>query len=185
MTLDIIPRADWGARRRRSAPETVPASHRSAVMVHYSTGEELGREDCAEWVQQIQSHHMDANGWSDIGYNFLVCRHGDVFEGRGWDAIGAHCSGYNAPAIGVCFLGDDDEGQDAPDVARAAIVRLVDEAERRATHALAQLGHRDKFATKCPGDELWPPSPSSARTKSFSSTPGPPRSKSPTNCRRS
>lgn len=154
MSLDIITRAEWGARRRKSSPDTVRPVDRRAVMVHYSTGEELGREDTAEWVREIQSYHMDTHGWQDIGYNFLVDREGRVFEGRGWDAVGAHCAGYNTPAVGVCFLGDDDPGQDVPDVARAAIVAIGQEAERRAGHDLAQLGHRDKYATACPGDEL-------------------------------
>lgn len=155
MRTNIITRAEWGARRRKGTAEKVAPEKRTATMVHYSTGEELGREDTYEWVRQIQAHHMDANGWSDIGYNFLVDREGRIFEGRGWDVIGAHCADYNTPAVGVCFLGDDDPGQDVPDVARFAILELHAEHEARAGHDLERLGHRDKFATACPGDELY------------------------------
>lgn len=155
MSLTIIPRAEWGARRRKGTADKVAAADRTATMVHYSTGEELGREDTAEWVRQIQAHHMDTNGWSDIGYNFLVDREGRIYEGRGWDVIGAHCADYNTPAVGVCFLGDDDPGQDVPEVARDAILALHLENEKRAGHKLERLGHRDKFATACPGDELY------------------------------
>lgn len=154
MALDIITRSAWGARRRKGTADKVAPAERAATMVHYSTGEELGRADTAEWVRQIQAHHMDANGWSDIGYNFLVDREGRIFEGRGWDVIGAHCSGYNTPAVGVCFLGDDDPGQDVPQVARDSILAIHQENARRAGHAVARLGHRDKYATACPGDEL-------------------------------
>jgi len=153
--MRLITRAEWKARPAKDERTTTPASSRSAFMVHYSTGEELGREDCAAWVREVQRHHMDVNGWDDIGYNFLVCRHGDVFVGRGWDAVGAHCAGYNTPAWGVCFLGDDDPGQDVPTVARQAIRELRQAAVELAGHDLDSLGHRDKYPTACPGDELW------------------------------
>lgn len=152
--MDIITRKDWGARKRKSAPETVAPATRRAVMAHHSTGEELGREDYPEWVRQIQTHHMDVNGWQDIGYNFLVSPAGDIFEGRGWDAVGAHCSGYNAPAIGVCVLGEYGTGT-VTDAAMGALVELLAEAERRAGHDLEQEGHRDRFSTACPGSVLY------------------------------
>lgn len=167
--MHIVSRSEWGARPPRSAPATVRPDLRAAVMVHYSTGEELGRADTAEWVRQIQAHHVGANGWSDIGYNFLVDRLGVIYEGRGWDTIGAHCAGYNAPAVGICFLGDDDPGTDVPPAAWLAINALHRFAEGRSGHSLARLGHRDKYATACPGDELYhgftrPPAPAAPST---------------------
>lgn len=154
--MDIIRRADWGARAPRGIPTMVAPNLRTKFMVHYSTGQELGREDTAEWVRQIQSFHQDVRGWADIGYNFLVDRRGRAFEGRGWDVQGAHCTGQNVAAIGVCFLGNDDPGDtDATPAARAAIRAIYDEAVRRLGHDLAKMGHRDAKATTCPGDELY------------------------------
>lgn len=125
-------------------------------MVHYSTGQELGRADTAEWVREIQAYHQGHNGWSDIGYNYLVDAAGQVFVGRGRDAQGAHCAGSNRRAIGVCFLGNDDPGvQDATPAARAAIRSLHVQLERELGRDLAPVGHRDGFATSCPGDELY------------------------------
>lgn len=45
-------------------------------------------------------------GWNDIGYTFLVCEDGRVYEGRGWNVKGSHTLGYNEIAIGVCIIGD-------------------------------------------------------------------------------
>jgi len=45
-------------------------------------------------------------GWDDVGYSFLVCEDGRVYEGRGWNVRGAHTLGYNQVAIGVCIIGD-------------------------------------------------------------------------------
>jgi len=43
--------------------------------------------------------------WWDIGYNFLVGEDGNVYEGRGWDIVGAHAKNYNAESIGITFIG--------------------------------------------------------------------------------
>jgi peptidoglycan recognition protein len=53
----------------------------------------------------IQDWHINGNGWCDIGYSFLVGGDGNVYEGRGWDEIGAHTGGFNSVGYGVCFLG--------------------------------------------------------------------------------
>lgn len=152
--MSFFSRSDWGARKPKSRSGVAPRD-RKEFFVHYSTGEELGRDDCAHWVKEIQNYHMDTKGWSDIAYNFLVCKHGDIFEGRGWDVIGAHNPDHNTIGIGVCFLGDDDpDVSDAPEAARAAIRWLADEADRRSGRKLTRLGHRDTRSTSCPGNEL-------------------------------
>lgn len=150
-------RAAWGARNASSpGGTTVALERRDEFMAHYSTGEELGREDCAQWVREIQAFHMGPQrGWADIGYNFLVCKHGDVFEGRGWHKAGAHCPDHNTRAIGVCYLGNDDPASvDLTDAAKAAYVWLHKEGEGKCG-PLKKLGHRDGKATTCPGDEIY------------------------------
>lgn len=49
--------------------------------------------------------HMDGREWDDIGYNFLVGGDGNVYEGRGWDIMGAHTQGYNVKSICIAFIG--------------------------------------------------------------------------------
>ena len=44
----------------------------------------------------IQDWHINGNGWCDIGYSFLVGGDGNIYEGRGWDEIGAHTGGFNS-----------------------------------------------------------------------------------------
>lgn len=150
-------RASWGARRPKSRNVVAPADRKEFV-VHYSTGQELGRTDYAEWVKSIQNYHMDVKDWSDISYNFLIAGNGDIFEGRGWDVIGAHSPGHNTIGIGVCFLGNDDPGvQDVPEAARRSIRWLAEEADRHTGKKLVRLGHKDtqrKGYTSCPGEEL-------------------------------
>lgn len=150
----LVARQEWNARTPTNRTP-VPASRRGEFVVHYTTGQELGREDCHEWVRQIQNYHMDNRGYADIAYNFLCCRHGDVFEGRGWDTKGAHATNHNASGWGVAYLGNDDPNEnDATPEARAAIRALWDEAAARRGVRVPAEGHRDVGQTACPGDEL-------------------------------
>jgi uncharacterized protein with LGFP repeats len=61
-------------------------------------------------VRGIYAYHVKSNGWSDIGYNFLVDRYGRAYEGRagGIDryVLGAHTGGFNVDSFGVSLLGD-------------------------------------------------------------------------------
>ncbi len=149
----FVSKAQWGANAPNCTAGTVHPNLRTEFFVHHSTGSNLGNEDSFQWVRNIQSSHIYSNGWCDIGYNFLVDDEGRVFEGRGWDAIGAHCPGHNTAGIGVCYLGDGAEAL-APK-ALVSIRALADEADRRAGKSLKRLGHRDGIATACPGNNLY------------------------------
>ena len=57
-------------------------------------------------VEQIRADHRK-QGWSDIGYHYVIYRDGTIHEGRDVDIIGAHCSkgGHNTYSIGVAYVG--------------------------------------------------------------------------------
>lgn len=143
--MEIISRAKWGARAPRSRAR-VSWGDRRELIVHYSEG------PTTQSVRSIQDFHMDGRGWSDIGYNFLVDVKGRIYEGRGWLVQGSHAPGHNTSGIGVCMIGRDG---DATPAAKKAIRWLYDEAVRLAGRNLAKLGHRDVYATSCPGNELY------------------------------
>src|SRR5690606_8996743 len=143
--VNIISRKSWGARAPRSR-STVSWSQRREFIVHYSYG------PTTQSVRSIQDFHMDSNRWSDIGYNFLVDTAGRIYEGRGWLVQGSHAPGHNTSGIGVCMIGRDGDSTAA---AKKAIRWLYDEAVRLAGRNLAKLGHRDVYATSCPGNELY------------------------------
>lgn len=151
--LRIISRKEWNARPPKGPLTRV--NQFSKVGIHYSTGQELGRTDTAQWVREIQLFHQSTNGWSDIGYHFLVDREGRIYEGRGWGFIGAHCPGRNADSIGICFLGNDDPGvDDLTPEAKIAIKLLIEEFEKRYMKPVEIFPHRRYKLTQCPGDEI-------------------------------
>lgn len=143
--MDIISRREWGARAPRSR-ETVAWATRTEFIVHYSEG------PTTQTVRSIQDFHMGGRGWADVGYNFLVDIEGHIYEGRGWLTVGAHAPGHNESGIGVCMIGRDG---DATAAAKRSIRWLYDEAFRRSGRSLKKLGHRDVYATSCPGDQLY------------------------------
>lgn len=55
-------------------------------------------------VEEMRKQHK-AQGWSDIGYHYVIYRDGTVNLGRDVDIAGAHVSGYNAHSIGICYVG--------------------------------------------------------------------------------
>ena len=61
-----------------------------AVIHHSESGACTSKTACISLVKGFQNYHMDSNGWSDIGYSFLVGEDGNIYEGRGWSKVGAH-----------------------------------------------------------------------------------------------
>jgi N-acetylmuramoyl-L-alanine amidase/FlgD Ig-like domain len=107
----IIPRLSWGADEsiRRAPPQYTPTI--SFAVVHHTAGSnDYTRAQSASIVRGIELYHVKGNGWNDIGYNLLVDKYGQVFEGRygGVDknVVGAHALGFNTGSVGVAVLGD-------------------------------------------------------------------------------
>ncbi|MEP6976831.1 MAG: N-acetylmuramoyl-L-alanine amidase [Thermoleophilia bacterium] len=188
----IIPRASWGADesvpiRREGA---VFATTLSAAIVHHtaSTNSYTAAQSAA-LMRGFQAYHVKSNGWADIGYNFLVDRYGQVFEGRygGIDrnVVGAHAQGFNTGSVGVAVIGTFESSGITP-AARAALVSLlawrldiahVDPlstlnfvsggnprfASGMSVPLRAVSGHRDTGFTSCPGTILYGALPAIAR----------------------
>ncbi|GAB3808323.1 peptidoglycan-binding protein [Micromonospora zhanjiangensis] len=144
--VTILPRWRWGARPPREVVR-VATGQRVGFTVHHSASPPTAT------VRAIQNYHMDSNGWSDIGYNFLVDTAGRVYEGRGWDVEGAHASGHNVTHIGACFIGSDG---DVTTAALRSLRALYERANQHVGRTLAKTYHGQLpgNATDCPGSQL-------------------------------
>jgi N-acetylmuramoyl-L-alanine amidase len=107
-------------------------------------------------MRSIQNYHIDSLGWPDIGYNYLVGEDGRAYEGRGWDAEGAHTYGYNSDAVAVSCIGDFSNVEPNA-AAQAAIQNTFACAVQQGflTSTYEMFGHRDGGCTACPGDALY------------------------------
>lgn len=104
-------------------------------------------------VDTIRSWHK-AQGWSDIGYHYVIYRDGSVHNGRNIDIAGAHCTGHNSYSIGIVYVGGyATDGKTAKDTRTEAQKKALVELLRklRRIYPTAKIyGHRD-FANKdCP-----------------------------------
>lgn len=180
----IIARGAWRANERIVRAEPYFAERLEVALVHHTAGKRPATpEEAGAIVAAIQRYHVSANGWNDIGYNFLVDPFGQIFEGRvgGIDAnvVGAHARGFNRGAVGVALLGDYHTGGAPTQAALDALIALLawrldvahlDPATLRGItsggtgrHAAgvpvtlrSVSGHRDTDLTSCPGDHLYP-----------------------------
>ena len=59
-------------------------------------------------TETIKSWHVKGNGWSDIGYHYVIELDGTVKKGRPMHRSGAHTKGHNTGSIGVCYVGGID-----------------------------------------------------------------------------
>ena len=55
-------------------------------------------------VQDIDRWHRQ-RGFDCIGYHFYITVDGTIWVGRPLSQVGAHCKGYNAHSIGICYEG--------------------------------------------------------------------------------
>jgi N-acetylmuramoyl-L-alanine amidase CwlA len=125
----------------------------SRIILHW-----LGEGDSRNYVSQsavdgIREYHTKINGWSDIGYHWLIDRNGVLYEGRPEDIVGAHAYGANEGSIGINLM----YGTKDNSISNETIVALVKKIKEICIkyHIIPSkytiIGHRDVMATECPG----------------------------------
>ena len=149
--MDIVSRADWGARPPKNPPASI-ATPSLELWLHHTASS----DGEAARVRAIQRYHQDVRGWNDIAYSYLISGSGTVYEGRGVGVSGAHTKGHNSISHAICVLGNYNLADPTP-VSIIAVAELI-----RYGHGEGwwpdQLtgGHRDVGATSCPGNNLYP-----------------------------
>ena len=155
-----------------------------AVIVHHAGGNGYSQSAVPGIIRGFCNFHVNGRGWDDIGYNFLVDRFGDVWEGRTaskTSAIrGAHTTGFNDSTQGVAIIGNFQT--QAPSTAQINSLRQIlnwltgwhsiDPTGRVTLYAFEPrnnlfehgeavtvptiIGHRDLGQTACPGAHFYP-----------------------------
>ncbi|MED5803869.1 peptidoglycan recognition protein [Gordonia sp. Z-3] len=177
----VVARAQWGAdESMRCSQPTFSPNVRGAVVHHTAGSNDYTPEQSAEIVRGIYAYHARTLNWCDIGYNVLVDKYGQIFEGAfgGLDrnVEGTHTGGFNKNTVGVSMIGNLDEvAPTTPMISSVANFlrwRLGKAGVNPATNAQLTAeyfsdskfpvgavtnlpvisGHRDYNNTSCPGE---------------------------------
>ncbi|MFD6434458.1 peptidoglycan recognition protein [Streptomyces venezuelae] len=178
----IITRKGWGADEKLREKNFGYTKTVKAAFVHHSaTGNYYRCSQSAAVIRSIYRFHVKSSGWRDFGYNFAVDKCGNIYEGRAGGVakpvLGAHTLGFNTNSMGIAVLGTYSYST-PPKAAVNAVARLTAwklglyGANPRGTTYLKSgggnlykkgknvrlrviSGHRDGFATECPGSRLY------------------------------
>ncbi|MFD4027308.1 N-acetylmuramoyl-L-alanine amidase [Streptomyces sp. NPDC058576] len=178
----IITRKGWGADEKLRERNFAYTKTVKAAFVHHSaTGNNYTCKQAPSVLRSIYRYHVKSSGWRDFGYNFAVDKCGNIYEGRAGGVskavLGAHTLGFNTNTMGIAVLGSY-SSTNPPAAAVTAVSRLTAwklglfGANPKGKVTLVSggsnkykagvkvkmnviSGHRDGFATECPGARLY------------------------------
>ena len=107
----VITRAGWGADESIRSQNPTYDEKLVAATVHHTAGaNNYSQAEAAGIVRGIYKYHTAVLGWGDIGYNALVDKYGNIYEGRYGgltkNVQGAHAGGFNKGTFGISMMGD-------------------------------------------------------------------------------
>lgn len=110
----IVDRTEWCLTNACLNPQyTVNYIDATHTLIHYGATPNDYTSGAAI-VYAYWDYHVNTLGWFDIGYNYLIDKFGNLFEGRHnpelplQDVRAAHAGASNAVSIGINFLGNTD-----------------------------------------------------------------------------
>ncbi|MCT1789185.1 S-layer homology domain-containing protein [Dermabacter hominis] len=174
----FITRKEWNAGSVKASRLSY-ATEIKAICIHHTGGSNnYSKAQSPQIVRGMFAYHHDTLGWADLGYNVVVDKYGQIFEGREGglhrNVAGAHARGFNTGSCGISVMGDY---MDIPvpsaalnAVATVAAWKLAStftqdvygtetwtvttsNVKRSGTFSMPHLfAHRDVNYTDCPGD---------------------------------
>ncbi|CAM5709300.1 N-acetylmuramoyl-L-alanine amidase OS=Streptomyces alboniger OX=132473 GN=CP975_13870 PE=3 SV=1 [Streptomyces alboniger] len=178
----IVTRKGWGADEKlRERNFAYTKKVKAAFLHHTASGNNYSCAQAPSVLRSIYRYHVKSSGWRDFGYNFAIDKCGNIYEGRAGGVakpvLGAHTLGFNTNTTGVAIIGSYGSAT-PPKAAMNAVSRLVawklglhggnpqgtttlksggGNLYKKGTKARLRVvsGHRDGFATACPGARLY------------------------------
>nr|WP_228040465.1 peptidoglycan recognition protein [Streptomyces chromofuscus] len=178
----ITTRRGWGADESlREKGFLYTKSVKAAFVHHTATGNNYTCAQAPSVIRSIYRYHVVSMGWRDIGYNFLLDKCGNIYEGRAGGVanavMGAHTLGFNDDSMGIAVIGTFNSTSPSETTVKA-IAQLAawklglfgadpgaktylksggGNLFKKGTNVRLNVisGHRDGFATDCPGKLLY------------------------------
>jgi hypothetical protein len=122
-----------------------------AIIIHH-----VGNTNRDVSAAEIHRWHRN-NGWSGIGYHFVIRKDGTIERGRPMDMLGAHCYEHNWHTVSVNLVGAFDDNEPEPEQLAAAAKLLAALCRYYGLKPDEDTikGHRDFNNTACPGQLLY------------------------------
>jgi len=169
----IFPRSAWSSatyekRTKKVWPAKI-ATPKVIIIHHTATNYKTAT---SKQIKKIYKYHSYTRKWGDIGYNYIIGKDGNIFEGRygGNGVIGGHSyykgTNYNDGSIGIAVLGNY-VGEKMTDQSQDSLQKLV--GWLAANNGIeissetkffskkldsAVIGHKDVASTACPGKNI-------------------------------
>lgn len=144
-----IPRSKWTKSNPRFSRDEAP---KRKLYLHHtvSANRKWTAAQEREHMRQLEAQHQ-GQGWSGIGYSYVLFPSGRLYVGRGPKALPAAQKNANSGSIAVAYAGNT-ETADMTGRAKARFVLAARNLKR--AHGVRLLGgHRDApgQSTACPG----------------------------------
>lgn len=175
----IILRSSWGATAGGTCDSPVYGATTMGAVIHHTAGNNTyTKSESASIVRATQKYHVDGRDWCDIGYNFLVDKYGQIFEGRNGgislQVRAAHSGNneINTYAMGVAMAGNFEKIEPSAALKDSMVKLLgwrmgttymsakgtysvgetITASSRTGPHTMNRIaGHRNVVSTACPG----------------------------------
>ncbi|XP_054734022.1 peptidoglycan-recognition protein SD-like [Anastrepha obliqua] len=153
---NVITKSEWNGVEASNelTRQSLPVGR---VVILHTAGIDCADVDiCSQQVRNIQHFHMQSFNFDDIAYNFLIGNDGNVYEGRGWDYIGAAIKNYNVGGLSLAFMGTfvkTTPSAQALDAAQSLLEMGVRTSKLIGDYKL--FGHRQLSPTESPGAALY------------------------------
>ena len=121
------------------------------IIIHHTGG-----ADIDAYAEQIHQWHLN-NGWSGIGYHFVIRKDGTIERGRPIWAVGSHAYGANSDSIGIHLSGEFtyNTPTEKQIESLALLIANLCEEYKIPVDRKHIIGHRETMATDCPGNILF------------------------------
>lgn len=170
-SFQIQPRRSWTTTPTPTDIANMPNPRRITLHHTFLSGAPAANASLAteaERMRLIRNSHVNGNGWSDIGYHFIIMPSGRVYSARAENKRGAH--DVINDGMGIAFDGiytNQTINQQQFDAAVALCTLLCQRygfldpvtlvptptADFGTRNLPLICGHRDRVATQCPGSQ--------------------------------
>ncbi|CAM4399249.1 peptidoglycan recognition family protein [Bacillus manliponensis] len=124
-----------GKLRSNGSYEDYGASSKTTIVVHHS----LTKTGSAEAYAR---YHVDVNGWSGIGYQFVIEQNGTIKQCQNIGANSYHVGNHNKYCVGICLTGDF-RIQEPTAAQRCSLYELITYLQKTYPNLKYVKGHSD------------------------------------------